>query len=154
MANGLGIRRAGRGDVPVLLSLGAEHAAFERLTHHAGGRPEALACALGGEHPQLHAWIATVDGLAAGYVSATLDFSTLDGALYLHMDCLYVCESWRGRGIGLRLWEVVRDFARSRHCATIQWQTPWWNLDAARFYRRLGASEAAKLRYSLSLEEA
>ncbi|WP_200873900.1 GNAT family N-acetyltransferase [Dyella japonica] len=151
---GLAIRRAGGNDVPALLSLGAEHAAFERLPHRASQRAGALALALDGEPPRLHAWIARLGSEVVGYASATLDFSTLDGADYLHMDCLYVREAWRGHGMGLRLWAAVRDFARARQCATMQWQTPWWNVDAARFYRRLGAGETAKLRYGLALDEA
>jgi hypothetical protein len=34
----------------------------------------------------------------------------------------------------------------------MQWQTPEWNVDAARFYRRLGAAETIKRRYVLQLE--
>jgi len=154
MGDDLIIRRAGRVDVAALLSLGEQHAAFERLPHRAGQRPEALADALSSDHPRLYAWIARLDGAAAGYASATLDFSTLDAAIYLHMDCLYVGEHQRGRGIGLRLWAMVHDFARNHPCTAIQWQTPWWNADAARFYRRLGAVETAKRRYHFSLKQA
>jgi len=149
----IAIRRASGADVNALLVLGAEHAAFEHLEHQAAQRPASLASALAHDPPQLHAWLAESDNDAVGYVSATRDFSTLDAAFYLHMDCLYVREGWRGHGIGRRLWDAVHDFARASQCAAIQWQTPWWNVDAARFYRRLGASENAKLRYCLSLAD-
>ncbi|RAO74400.1 GNAT family N-acetyltransferase [Dyella jiangningensis] len=148
------IRRASGADVTALLALVAEHAAYERLPQRAGERPAALADALDHEPPWLYAWLAEVDRDVVGYASATRDFSTLDAAFYLHMDCLYVREDWRGHGIGLQLWRTVRDFASTHRCAALQWQTPWWNLDAARFYRRLGPSEVAKLRYRLSLGEA
>jgi len=148
------IRRASGADVTVLLALVAEHAAYERLPQRAGQRSSALASALDHEPPQLYAWLAEVDSEVVGYASATRDFSTLDAAFYLHMDCLYVREGWRGHGMGQQLWRTVRDFARARRCAALQWQTPWWNLDAARFYRRLGPTEAAKLRYHLSLDDA
>lgn len=147
------IRRANGKDTSRLLALGAEHAAFERLPHGASRYPTSLASALASEPPLLHAWIASVDADTVGYASATLDFSTLDGAIYLHMDCLYVRETWRSHGIGLRLWETVRAFARARDCPTMQWQTPSWNVGAARFYRRLGAKEASKLRYCLPLDD-
>jgi GNAT superfamily N-acetyltransferase len=68
------------------------------------------------------------------------------------MDCLYVREAWRGRGVGHQLWKAVHAFARAQGCRTMQWQTPEWNVDAARFYRRLGALEAIKRRYVLTLE--
>lgn len=153
MRDGPDIRRAIGADVPALLSLGAEHAAFEQLPHRASRRPAALARALDGHHPRLHAWLAMQAGEAVGYASATLDYATLDGADYLHMDCLYVRDAWRGHAIGLGLWNAVRDFAEAQHCAAIQWQTPWWNVHAARFYRRLGAAETAKLRFCLPLSD-
>ncbi|QNK03330.1 GNAT family N-acetyltransferase [Dyella telluris] len=151
MRAGPAIRRATGIDVPALLSLGAEHAAFEQLHHRASQRPAALAGALDSDPPRLHAWLALQDDNAVGYASATLDYATLDGADYLHMDCLYVREAWRGQAIGLGLWHAIREFAQVRRCAAIQWQTPSWNVHAARFYRRLGAAETAKLRYCLPL---
>lgn len=151
MAGALTIRRAGSADVPALLSLGSEHAVFEHLSHGASQRPDALAQALESESPRLYAWLVEVDGVTAGYASATIDFSTLDGALYLHMDCLYVRDGWRNRVIGRHLWDAVHAFANTLGCAAIQWQTPSWNTEAARFYRRLGARESPKLRYNLPL---
>jgi len=152
MIGDLVVGRAGSAEVTTLLVLGAEHAAFEHLPCRASEQPSALAAALEGDSPLLYAWIANLGDEALGYVSATLDFSTLDGARYLHMDCLYVRDTWRGQGVGLRLWRAVHAFAQAHQCAAIQWQTPWWNVDAARFYRRLGANEAPKLRYCLPLD--
>lgn len=65
------------------------------------------------------------------------------------MDCLYVCADARGAGVGRMLFDVVVAHARASGRAELQWQTPAWNTDAARFYRRAGAAEAAKLRYVL-----
>jgi hypothetical protein len=42
--------------------------------------------------------------------------------------------------------------ARDAGCVQVQWQTPDWNVDAARFYRRAGAVERAKRRFVLSLD--
>ena len=136
-------------DVAELVSICAEHAAFERLPQVTGA--EALADALQGTPPRLYAWLARVDATVVGYASATVDFSTLGGASYLHMDCLYVRAPWRSCAIGHQLWDRVLAHANTLRCAAVQWQTPAWNEGAARFYRRLGASEYAKLRYVLPL---
>lgn len=144
------IRRAGAADLRRLLPLCAEHAAYERLAYSTDGGEDELARGL--RTGRLHAWIAMDASTAIGYVSATLDFSTLDRATFLHMDCLYVREAWRGRGVGHQLWKAVHAFARAQGCRNMQWQTPEWNVDAARFYRRLGAMEAIKRRYVLTLE--
>jgi GNAT superfamily N-acetyltransferase len=146
--------RACGDDVPALMAICAEHAAFEQLPHNPHARADSLADALDAHPPQLYAWLARVEGAVVGYASATMDFSTLARATYLHMDCLYVRARWRNRNIGFRLWHQLKQHAMSLDCAAIQWQTPAWNEHAARFYRRLGASESAKLRYVLPLEGA
>ncbi|GLQ90716.1 GNAT family N-acetyltransferase [Dyella flagellata] len=144
------IRRASAADAAVLLPLCVEHAAYERLDTSSEGSAHELARALGAT-ALLHAWIAMLGDTAIGYASATLDFSTLDQATYLHMDCLFVRDAWRGHGIGRLLWNAVHAFAGERGCRNMQWQTPEWNIDAARFYRRLGAREMIKRRYVLAL---
>ena len=153
MDDALVVSRAGAADVEALRVLCAEHAAYERLPHPADQRMDALAAALDDRPPRLHAWIAQVGKEPVAYASATVDFSTLDGTSYLHMDCLFVREGWRGLAIGHALWLQVHALAQQAGCRSIQWQTAWWNLDAARFYRRLGANEMAKLRYNLPLHE-
>lgn len=146
------VRRAGPADIVTLAALCAEHATHERLAHEPHQRMDALAAALQGDTPRLFAWLAIVDGNAVGYASATRDFSTLDRADYLHMDCLYVASAWRGRSIGALLWNALQRHARQLGCRTIQWQTPTWNTGAARFYRRLGAREMFKRRYAFPLQ--
>ncbi|WP_266168742.1 GNAT family N-acetyltransferase [Dyella subtropica] len=149
MTTDITVRRAYGADVDRLVPLCAEHAAYERISHAGDQRIDALIHALDSSPAHLHAWIAEAGDSAVGYVTATLDFSTLDRAVFLHMDCLYVREGWRGRAIGWRLWREVYDFARAHGCRNMQWQTPQWNEDAARFYRRLGASELSKRRFTL-----
>lgn len=146
------LRRADSADIGILLPLCAEHAAFERLACPADQRVDALVAALDARPPRLHAWLAFAGNEAVGYASATLDFSTLDRATFLHMDCLYVRNDWRNRAIGRQLWQLLHDFARAHGCHTVQWQTPEWNTAAARFYRRLGAREQIKRRYTLALD--
>lgn len=145
------IRRVSAADVESLLPLCAEHAAYERLVYSAQGGVETFVRALTGDSPKLYAWMAMHDDVAAGYASATLDFSTLDRATYVHMDCLFVRDGWRGHGVGRQLLDAVHAFACARGCRTMQWQTPEWNTDAARFYKRWGATEMIKRRYVLRL---
>lgn len=145
------LRRTSGADLDALLPLCAEHAAYERLAHDTAGRHQALAAALDATPPRLYAWLAFAGDTAIGYASATLDFSTLDRAPFLHLDCLYVREAWRGRAIGRRLWQLVRDHAVQLRCRQLQWQTPDWNEAAIRFYRGLGARAQAKQRFTLDL---
>lgn len=145
------LRRASGADIDALLPLCAEHAAYERIAHDAAGRHRALAAALEATPPRLYAWLAFAGDTAVGYASATLDFSTLERAPFLHLDCLYVREAWRGRAIGQRLWQLAQAQAVQLGCRQMQWQTPDWNAAAIRFYRRLGATASAKQRFTLPL---
>lgn len=146
------IRRARLGDLDGVVGLCAEHARYERAEYDAAGKAERLASALFGAAPRLHAWVAALDGALIGYATATAEFSTWRAAEYLHLDCLYVRDGQRGAGVGAALLGAVMQFAREHGYPQVQWQTPQWNGDAARFYRRQGATDQAKLRFVLDVK--
>ena len=148
-AGGWVVRPARGTDAPALAALCAEHAAYERLAHRVPGHAARLAQALDGG--LLRAWLALLEGRPVGYASATLDYSTLAGAPFLHLDCLYLDAAARGQGLGTELMAAVAAQARALGCAQLQWQTPVWNADAIRFYDRLGATRLEKCRYQWAL---
>ncbi len=133
-----------------MLPLIRSHAAYE---HGWASVSEAvLRSALDGTPAVLVAWIAIQRGELVGYASATVNFSTWTGQPFLYLDCLFVQDSSRGLGVGARLLAAVRAHAAERQLAEIQWQTPDWNGDAIRFYRREGASSLPKARFFLSMK--
>lgn len=138
-------------DAPALARLCAAHAAYERLPHETDGHADRLARALASG--RLQAWLIRPDHgpEAVGYASATLDYATLAGAPFVHLDCLYLAPQARGQGLGRRLVATVAAHARSLGCTQLQWQTPDWNTDAIGFYDRLGAGRLDKKRYSLAV---
>jgi GNAT superfamily N-acetyltransferase len=146
----MNVRAVRRHDIAALVAMCGEHAAYERASFDVDGLPARLERALFAQPARLAGWIAEA-GESVGYLTATREFSTWRAREFLHMDCLYVREGHRGAGIGERLFEALREHARATGIDEIQWQTPHWNRDAARFYRRLGAAEAAKLRYRLQV---
>jgi L-amino acid N-acyltransferase YncA len=144
------IRPAHAGDAPALAALCVEHAEYERLTSYAeAGLSERLAFAI--ESGRLHVWLLLVAEQIQGYASATIDFSTLAAQPFLHMDCLYLRQGARGRGMGLVLMQTLMAFGRFKGCCDMQWQTPVWNEGATRFYQRQGAKALEKTRFSLAL---
>ncbi len=70
------------------------------------------------------------------------------------MDCLFIRQNARGQGLGKRMMAEIRQLASSLDCNHIEWQTPQLNLDAIRFYRRLGATAKPKQRFSLATNPA
>ena len=145
------IRRAGPGDLQGILKLCREHAAHEGAAYPERERHRALAAALFGAVPVLYGWVAGEGGGLAGYMTATLDFSTWDARHFVHMDCLYLRPEHRRAGLGWHFLSELRRFAAARGCRQIQWQTPPDNDGAIAFYTRLGAAVRPKRRFYLEL---
>ena len=82
-----------------------------------------------------------------GYMSVVAQFSTLDMEWYLYLECLYLTEETRGQGIGLKLMQKLKVFAKENMINTIQWQTPKDNFTAIEFYQKLNAVNKEKQRF-------
>lgn len=145
------VRLAVADDLEELVVMCGEHASYERAACDPEGLTDRLRHALRSRHPRLHAWVADAGDGLVGYATAAAEFSTWAGREYLHMDCLFVRDGWRGAGIGAALLAAVVAHARKCRCAEIQWQTPVWNEGAARFYRRAGAQEQSRRRFFLAV---
>lgn len=145
------IRVATEQDLADLVALCAEHAHHERGDYDAHGKIAALRHAMYGPSPRVSAWVAELAAVVVGYATAAAEFSTWDAREYLHLDCLFVRADLRGHGVGAALLSAVREHARRAGHTRLEWQTPAWNVDASRFYRRAGAIGASKERFRLDL---
>ncbi|MFD9421311.1 MULTISPECIES: GNAT family N-acetyltransferase [unclassified Streptomyces] len=146
------VRHARPADLPVVVALVAEHAAYERAAPPAAALGHRLALLLfETPSPRLRCLVAeSPDGEVVGYATCVPEISTWDGAEYLHMDCLFLRDSTRGQGLGALLMDAVVAEARGLGLTEVQWQTPSWNEGAIRFYaRRPGVRCQDKVRYTL-----
>lgn len=139
-------------DLDELVVLCREHADFEGATWVArADRASDLGALL--DSPDACCFVVEGSNELAGYATAMLERSTWGADRFMHLDCLYLRPPYRRRGLGERLVSAVVERARALGATEVQWQTPATNLAAARFYRRLGADETAKLRFTLALGE-
>jgi GNAT superfamily N-acetyltransferase len=152
-AGGVIIRQALPADAEALVDLCREHAEFERSDYEVDGKASRLSAALFSSAPRLYAWVAVVSRNPIGYATASREYSTWGAREYLHMDCLFVRAQHRGAGVGAALLDSVVQFARAYGLNEVQWQTPDWNVDASRFYRRLGGVGQPKLRFVLHMAQ-
>lgn len=143
----LSIRQVQPKDLEQLLLLCAEHAAYEKQAYDPTGKLESLQQAIFGQIPRLFVWVVVNEQHLLGFAAVTLDFSTWDAAQFAHLDCLYLQEAARAKGIGAAIFKTVLEFASSRGCINLQWQTPEWNTLAIRFYERQGATAKTKKRF-------
>ena len=145
------IRCAEITDLELIVQLCAEHADYERADYQPGGKRLLLHEALFVRDPKLYCLIAEADGEPVGYATYMVQFSTWEAGPYLYMDCLYLREGARGKGLGQEMMEAVMAEGRRLGCGQVQWQTPDFNAGAIRFYQRLGAVAKSKERFTISL---
>ncbi|POY39374.1 N-acetyltransferase [Solitalea longa] len=145
------IRPVEEKDLDQLVLLCERHAAYEQAVYSSVGKSEKLQKALFSENPKLFCLVVESSEELVGYSTYTFDFSTWDAALFLHMDCLYLDPVFRGAGIGVVILEILKKIAIEKECINIQWQTPLFNDRAIKFYKRLGAIEKEKMRFSLEV---
>ncbi len=142
------IRAARPADADGLLDLIQLHAHFERGS--ASITISALAELLTAATPPTQIVVLEADGALVGYAAYTFDFALWRGARFAHLDCLFVREAYRGKGLGQALFRHVCKLARRAEVDQLEWQTPSWNQDAIRFYTREGGLGRSKVRFSLS----
>jgi GNAT superfamily N-acetyltransferase len=133
------IRAAAPDDVPLILSLIAELADYERAPESAVGSEELLARALFGTPPHAEAVIASIDSSIAGFALFFGTFSTWLCLPGIWLEDLFVRPEYRGAGVGRALLEHVAAIAVARGCQRLEWTVLKWNSPAIAFYRRLGA---------------
>lgn len=141
------IRPARHADLPSIVELCVAHAVYERATLSVEGLGDRLATALFGDPPRVWCLVAEIDERIEAYATLSREYSTWRGSEYFHVDCVYVCADRRGGGIGRALMAAVARHGAREGTTHIEWQTPTWNAPAIRFYERLGATPAAKVRF-------
>jgi len=135
------IRPATEADIPVLLDLVAELAAYEREPDAATGTHQDYLAALfpaDGE-AAVFALVAEVDGNVAGMAIWFRTFSTWTGRHGVWLEDLYVRAAYRGHGLGAELMAALARVCLDRGYPRLEWTVLDWNTAAIEVYSHLGA---------------
>ncbi|GAA2092593.1 GNAT family N-acetyltransferase [Aeromicrobium tamlense] len=147
------IRPATAADVPDMVRLVHDLAAYERAPEQCVLTDEMLHERLFGTQPALYAHVAEADGAVVGTAIWFLNFSTWDGVHGIHLEDLYVDPAQRGSGLGKALLTELARVCVERGYSRLQWQVLDWNTPSIEFYRSLGAVDLEDWRtYRLSGE--
>ena len=134
------VRAAVPADVPVLLELVRELAAYEREPDAVEATEDMLAAALFGPAPVASCSVAlAADGGVVGFALWYVTFSTWKGRPGLWLEDLFVRPSARGSGLGKALLQELARVCVARGYARFEWWVLDWNAPAIGFYRSLGA---------------
>jgi GNAT superfamily N-acetyltransferase len=128
-------------DVPAVLGLVRELAAYEKAEHEALMTAEQLHGALFGDSPALFGHVALADGSDAvvGLALWFLNFSTWRGTHGIYLEDLYVSPAARGTGLGRELLRTLAQECVDRGFSRLEWAVLDWNAPSIDFYKAAGA---------------
>lgn len=138
------IRAAAPDDVPLLLALFSELAAYEHLEDELRGTPDLLREALFGERPAAEALIAQQGEDVAGYALFFPTFSSFLTTQGVWLEDLFVRPAHRRAGVGRALLAAVAARTRERGGQRLEWAALDWNELALGFYRGIGAQQMSE----------
>jgi GNAT superfamily N-acetyltransferase len=147
------LRRGREADLPRVLALIQELAAYERAPHEVTNTLEMMRQDGFGPAPIFGFFVlesgADLLGLALYYTA----YSTWKGRM-LYLEDLVVTEAARRGGYGRVLFDAVVAEARRTGAQRLKWQVLDWNEPAIGFYKKLGAQlDAEWLNGNLSAEQ-
>ena len=134
------IREAVSGDVPLILTLIRELAAYEKLLEAVVATEELIGETLFGKTPRAEVLIAELDSAPVGFALYFHNYSTFLGRPGIYLEDLFVRPEARNHGVGRALLVRLAEVAVRRGCARLEWTVLDWNKGAIAFYRKLGAS--------------
>lgn len=146
------IRPVRSSELNQLVGLMKAHAEYERSGLNESGLEERLHKMLFDGKPVFSCFVVVKEQLCLGYMTFMKQCSSWDAEEYLHLDCLFLDSSTRGEGIGQELMMILKREAEIQNCSEIQWQTPSFNVNAIRFYERLGAKSKDKKRFFWAMD--
>jgi GNAT superfamily N-acetyltransferase len=133
------VRPATAADVPRILELIRELAAYERSLDQVTATEHDLRLGLFAVQPAVFAHVAVADGTVIGFALWFVNFSTWLGRHGIYVEDLYVTPAMRGRGIGTALLAELAAICVRRGYGRLEWWVLDWNAPAIDFYRSIGA---------------
>lgn len=135
----LAIHRARRDELPLVLSLIRELAAYEKLSHEVAATEAMIEAALFSDSPRLFCDIAEWNGEPAGFAVWFVNFSTFAGRFGIYLEDLFVRPQHRRNGIGKALLAYLAKECVENGWVRLQWAVLDWNTPSIEFYKTLGA---------------
>lgn len=134
------VRRIQPADVPAVVRLVHELAAYEREPESCALTEEDLHQALFGDTPGVFGLVAVAGTEVVGCAIWFLNFSTWRGVHGIYLEDLYVKPEFRGSGLGRALLQALARECVERDLGRLEWAVLDWNEPAIAFYRSLGAT--------------
>ena len=135
----MNIRPAEPRDVPALIAMVLELAAYENAPEQAIATEADFTRDLFGESPRVHALVVEVSGEVVAYAFYFLNYSTWLGRHGIYLEDLYVRPAFRGQGFGKALLIQLAQQCVEKGYGRLDWSVLDWNTPSRDFYAALGA---------------
>jgi len=132
------IRAGTKVDLPRVLELIKELAAYERAPHEVINTVEQMEIDGFGEQPLYGMYVAESKNVIVGISIYYFRYSTWKGKR-LYLEDIVVSQSERGKGIGKLLFEQTMKKSLEDDCTGMMWQVLEWNEPGIHFYEKYGA---------------
>jgi len=132
------IREGRKSDLPRVLELIKELAAYERAPHEVINTVALMEKDGFGPNPIYGFFVAENENGIVGLSLYYWRYSTWKGKR-LYLEDIIVTESERGKGLGKLLFDRTMQVAINQDCSGMMWQVLEWNEPAINFYKKYGA---------------
>jgi GNAT superfamily N-acetyltransferase len=133
------LRQATIDDVGFILDFIRQLADYEKMTDEVVADEATLRASLFEGREVAEVVIAFYDQAPVGLAVFFQNFSTFLGRNGIYLEDLFVIPEMRGKGVGQVLLSHLAKIALDRGGGRFEWSVLDWNVDAIRFYERLGA---------------
>jgi GNAT superfamily N-acetyltransferase len=135
------IQQAVKADGKEFLSLIDALAHFEKLKNPTRDAKKRLFHDAFGKHKRFDVFLAFVAGKVVGYAIIFETYSSFLALPTLYLEDIFVLPDYRKHRVGLELFRRCLVEAQRRGCGRMEWMVLDWNVNARRFYDKLGACQ-------------
>ena len=135
------IRPAKKSDSDEILFLIDELAAFEKLIPPGKKGKRRLIMDAFSKNPPFKILLADNGNEIAGYAIYLYSYSSFNARKTLYLEDIFILEKYRNSGIGKSFFRVLVKIAKKNKCGRMEWVVLDWNVNALKFYEKLGAEE-------------
>ena len=139
--NKIKIRKAKKSDLNDILRLITELAEFEKLNPPDKSANKRLKKDAFSNNPSFKILLADNGKESIGYAFYFFTYSSFMARKTLYLEDIFVSDRYRNKGIGKMLFEKLISIAKESDCARMEWVVLDWNINAIKFYDKLGAKE-------------
>ncbi len=133
------IKKAKSKNIPAIIELMREFAAFENLLDSLEVTEEKLEAAIFGENSFVECLIAFDDETPIAYAIFFPYFSSFRAQKSVYLEDIYITEKYRKFGIGEKMLKEIARLGKENGAVRMDFQVLDWNTPATNFYIKHGA---------------